>query len=169
MTGTLIAPGTNVAVATSAGGVLCTKLALDMGLRPGSLAECSLMVRTLPSLAPRASAIADAFSDALGMHISEESKEPLSIKHIWEATFSTFFAKFIIAITFAVPVILLPLNTAMIVGIAWGLLLLVILNYIIARANEVSPWGMIGEHLFIAVVVVLITHYLGDLIRVMFG
>jgi VIT1/CCC1 family predicted Fe2+/Mn2+ transporter len=140
-----------------------TTLGLMVGLHSGTQSKLAVIGGVLVI------AIADAFSDALGMHISEESKEPRSIKNIWEATFSTFFAKLIIASTFAIPVILLPLNTAMIMGIAWGLLLLGVLSYIIARAHEISPWGVIGEHLFIAVVVVFVTHYLGDLVRVLFG
>ena len=39
-------------------------------------------------------AIADACSDALGMHISEESTYRRTTAQIWEATLSTFFFKF---------------------------------------------------------------------------
>ena len=57
-------------------------------------------------------AIADALSDALGIHISEESKNSYSSAHVWEATLATFLTKFLIAMTFSVPVFLLPLKTA---------------------------------------------------------
>ena len=40
-------------------------------------------------------AIADAFSDALGIHTSEESENKHTRKEIWESTISTFLSKFI--------------------------------------------------------------------------
>ena len=40
-------------------------------------------------------AIADSFSDALGIHISEESDKNKTEKDVWIATFATFFSKLI--------------------------------------------------------------------------
>ena len=42
-------------------------------------------------------AVADAFSDALGIHISEESENKHTPKQIWISTVSTFLSKFIFA------------------------------------------------------------------------
>jgi vacuolar iron transporter family protein len=42
-------------------------------------------------------AIADAFSDAFGIHISEEAENKHTAKEIWTATISTFLAKFLFA------------------------------------------------------------------------
>ena len=66
-------------------------------------------------------AIADAFSDALGIHISEESKNVHTARQIWGATIATFMAKFIFALTFVVPILLLSLSSAIIVSLVWGL------------------------------------------------
>ncbi len=49
-------------------------------------------------------AIADAFSDALGIHISEESENKHTNKEIWESTFATFLSKLIFALTFITPI-----------------------------------------------------------------
>ena len=57
-------------------------------------------------------AIADAMSDALGIHIAEESKNHGNTNEIWESTLATFAAKFVIAATFAVPVLFMPLDLA---------------------------------------------------------
>jgi VIT1/CCC1 family predicted Fe2+/Mn2+ transporter len=110
-------------------------------------------------------AIADAMSDALGMHIAEESKNGGSIVEIWESTMATFVAKLVIALTFAVPVLLLPLSTAIMVSVTWGLLLLAILSFAVARAQQIAPWKVIGEHVVIGMTVVAMTHVLGDWIR----
>lgn len=109
-------------------------------------------------------ALADAFSDALGMHISVEYGNRVSVKEVWEATISTFLAKFIFASLFLIPVLLLELNSAMAVSVVMGLVLLAILSYIIARQENKKAKGVIFEHVFIAIVVVLLTYYLGDLI-----
>ena len=109
-------------------------------------------------------AVADAFSDAFGIHISEEAENQHTPKEIWQATLATFASKFIFALTFAVPVLLWPLGTAIIVSIIWGLLLIGIFSFYLAKKQETSPWRVVGEHLLIAGVVITITHYLGDLI-----
>lgn len=113
-------------------------------------------------------AIADAFSDALGIHISEESENKHTRGEIWQSTISTFLSKFIFALTFIVPVLLLELTTAVIVSVIWGLALLGIFSYILAKEQKVKPLGVIGEHLMIATVVIVITHYIGDWVRSMF-
>jgi VIT1/CCC1 family predicted Fe2+/Mn2+ transporter len=106
-------------------------------------------------------AIADAFSDALGIHISEESEDAHTAKEIWTSTISTFLAKFLFAMTFVAPVLLLSLPLAIIVSIAWGLLILTMLSYVIARAQGQPPWKTVGEHILIAIVVIVITHWVG--------
>ncbi len=65
--------------------------------------------------------IADAFSDALGIHVSEEAENKHKIKQIWAATISTFLAKFLFAMTFVVPVILFTLPTAIVISLVWAL------------------------------------------------
>lgn len=112
-------------------------------------------------------AIADAFSDALGIHISKEFENAHTVKEIWGATISTFLAKFLFAMTFVVPVFLLPLSHAIIVSLVWGFLVLGWLSYLMARANGEPAWKIIGEHLLIAGVVVVITHWVGDLLGAM--
>jgi len=114
-------------------------------------------------------AIADAFSDALGIHVSEESEKVHTTKQIWGATVATFLAKLLFAPTFAVPVLFLSLRVAIVVNLVWGLTILTVLSYAIARSKGERPWKVVGEHLVIAVVVISITHYVGDLIGKMCG
>lgn len=106
-------------------------------------------------------AVADALSDSLGIHISEESKEG-DDKRIWEATATTFATKFLFALTFAVPVLLFELSLAMMVSVAWGLLALAVLSYFIARQNKENPLFVIGEHIGIALVVIAGTYLIGS-------
>ncbi len=110
-------------------------------------------------------AIADAMSDALGIHVSEESKNNSPARQIWESTLATFLAKFVIALTFAVPVLVAPLDQAILISIMWGLFLLAGLSFFIAKTQGIAPWKVIGEHLAIALCVVALTHAVGDWVR----
>ena len=106
-------------------------------------------------------AVADALSDALGIHLAEESDPSATQRHIWSATITTFLAKFLFAITFAVPVLLLPLRTAVFVSVAWGVAVIAVLSLFIARAQKSSPIAIVAEHVGIAILVVVVSHYIG--------
>ncbi len=114
-------------------------------------------------------AIADAFSDALGIHISEESSRRNGHKEVWEATFATFFTKLIVALSFLIPIFLFELSTAIKVNLAWGLFLIVTFNYFLAKMRKEKPLMIISEHVLIAVAVVVITFFLGKFIAIYFG
>jgi len=113
-------------------------------------------------------AVADAMSDALGMHISEESEKNKPKKQIWEATLSTFIFKFIFAIIFIIPILTLPLQTAIATSIIMGLSLISIFSYWISKINKQNPTKAITEHLLITIIVIVLTYYLGNLIGKIF-
>lgn len=138
---------------------IITTLGLMVGLYSGTQSEMVVMAGILTI------AFADAFSDALGIHISEESENNHTTKEIWESTVATFLFKFIFALSFVVPVLLFTLSTAVIVSIFWGLSLLGIFSYYIAKEQKVKYWKVITEHVLIALVVIVITHYIGLWIR----
>jgi VIT1/CCC1 family predicted Fe2+/Mn2+ transporter len=114
-------------------------------------------------------AVADSLSDALGIHLAEEADPETSHGHVWSATVSTFLTKFVFAITFAIPVLLLPLWPAVLASVAWGLLVIAVLSYFIARSQGSSPLAIIGEHVLIAVIVVVASHYIGAWVNSMFA
>ena len=107
-------------------------------------------------------AIADALSDALGIHISEEAaNHTITTREIWESTISTFLFKFVFAMSFIVPILLLELQTAIIVSVVWGLSLLAIFSFYIAKQKKISPAKSIMEHLTIAILVIIVTCFVG--------
>lgn len=114
-------------------------------------------------------AIADALSDAMGIHMSEESENKHTPKEIWESTLATFLSKFVFALTFIVPILLFQLSTAIIVSIIWGLSLLGIFSFYIAREQKTNPLKVVAEHLVLAAIVIIITHYVGDWVSSVFG
>jgi vacuolar iron transporter family protein len=135
---------------------IITTLGLMVGLHSGTQSQLAVIGGILTI------AIADAFSDALGIHISEESRNTLGAQEIWEATLTTFATKFIVALSFVVPVVLLPLAAAIGVSILWGLLLLAALSIHVANVQRILRWKVVMEHLLIAGVVVVLTHYVGQ-------
>ena len=114
-------------------------------------------------------AVADAMSDALGIHLAEEANPDATSAHIWSATISTFLNKFIFALSFAVPLIWLPLGQAVIASIIWGMFVITVLSYFLARTQKASPLAIIGEHLGIALLVVVLSHLIGSWVGRVFG
>ena len=135
---------------------IITTLGLMIGLYSGTHSKIVVIGDVLTI------AIADAFSDALGIHISEEFENEHTAKQIWIATIATFLSKFIFALTFIIPLLLFELPTAIMISIIWGLSVLCLLSYRIATEQKVNPWKVIAEHLVIVLVVIILTHYLGD-------
>ena len=114
-------------------------------------------------------AIADACSDAFGIHISEESETIHTSKEVWISTLVTFLTKFSFAMTFMIPVLVYELDMAIIIGVLWGVMVLVVLSYMLSKDQQASPWKIIGEHVAIALLVILLTHFIGDWITEVFG
>ena len=133
-----------------------TTLGLMIGLHSGTHSKIVVFAGILTI------AIADAFSDALGIHISEEAKNTSTVKQVWGATVVTFLTKFLVAMTFVVPVLLLSLSAAIVVNLIWGMSILSVLSYIIAKSQGEPPWKIVGEHLLIAIVVIGVTNWVGD-------
>ncbi len=142
---------------------IITTLGLMVGLHSGTHSKLVVIGGILTI------AIADAFSDALGIHISEESENKHTTKEIWESTISTFLSKFVFALTFIVFLLLFRVSTAIIVSIIWGLSLLGIFSFYIAKEQKAKPWKVVMEHLIIVLVVIVITHCVGDWIGSTFG
>jgi VIT1/CCC1 family predicted Fe2+/Mn2+ transporter len=132
-----------------------TTLGLMVGLHSGTGSKLAVLGGVLTI------AIADAFSDALGIHVSEESENVHTPRQVWAATLSTLLSKCGFALTFVVPILLLPLSIAVIVSLVWGLSVLTILSYSMARTRGARPWKIIAEHVSIAVIVIAVTHGVG--------
>ena len=135
---------------------IITTLGLVVGLHSGTHSALVVIGGIL------AIAIADAMSDALGIHVSEEFENKHSTKEIWESTISTFLSKFAFTLTFIIPLLFLQLSTAIIVCVIWGLSLIATFSYYIAKQQNTKPHRAIFEHLIIAIMVIVITHYIGD-------
>lgn len=138
---------------------IITTLGLMVGLHSGTHSMLAIIGGVLTI------AVADAFSDSLGVHISREFENKSQKKDIWEATITTFLSKFFIALLFIVPILVFELSFAVKISVFMGLSLLAIFSYIIAREKKAKPLPIIFEHVSIATIVIIISQLVGALIR----
>jgi VIT1/CCC1 family predicted Fe2+/Mn2+ transporter len=154
------------------------KSGLFFGLTSGVITTVGLMVGLAASTNSRVAviggivtiAISDAMSDALGMHLSQESDGKNTEHDVWNATISTFLAKFVFAVSFIFPIIFLKLSLAIFVSMLWGILILSLGSYINAKEKgRVKARKAVLEHVFLAAVVVLVSYETGILVAKYFG
>jgi vacuolar iron transporter family protein len=114
-------------------------------------------------------AFADAMSDSLGMHVSQESEGHTKKSNLWLTAISTFITKLIAALTFVIPFIFLPTSTAVIICIVWGLLIQTVFSYSLAIETKEKPLDVIMEHGSISIVVIIASTLIGELLKKYFG
>ena len=142
---------------------IITTLGLIVGLHSGTHSRIVIIGGIITI------AIADAFSDSIGIHICEESEGKHNTREIWESTISTLLSKFVFSISFIIPILFMSLSTAIIISLAWGFSLIGIFSYYTAKLRKSKPWKSILEHLSIALLVIVITHYVGVWISITFN
>jgi VIT1/CCC1 family predicted Fe2+/Mn2+ transporter len=112
-------------------------------------------------------AVADNISDSLGIHMYKESEgcgERLSLL----STVLNFLSRLLISCTFVAIVLVLPMNHAILVGLVWGLLLIILISYLISRSNKDNPATEIIKHVMTAVIAIALSRYLGYVIAAHF-
>jgi len=66
-------------------------------------------------------------------------------------------------------VLIFPLSLAAILNIAYGLSILSILSFFLAKWEREIAWKVILEHLALAIVVIFLSYWIGLLIKSYFG
>lgn len=118
-------------------------------------------------------AIAGGLADAVGLHMAEETEiEGGDAKHtqkeVWFTTLFTFLSDAGSILTFAVPVLLFPLKSAVFVAGLWGIFLLTASNFYVAKVKSEDPVKLVINHLLLAFCVVIISYWIGALIPQLF-
>jgi len=140
-----------------AAAAIITNLSLITGLRTGAHAKLTIIGAMLVI------ALADNISDSVGIHIYQES-ECLETKEIWLSTLTNFLTRILVSLSFILLVLVLPMNTAAILSIIWGLLLLATISYIIAKDRKINPYLAMLEHITIAIIVIIASDFVGKFI-----
>ena len=113
-------------------------------------------------------AVADNIADSLGIHIYRESTATKK-ENTRMFTISNFITRFGITLTFVVLFAFLPIDIAAWSCMSIGLGILIFLSYLIGVQRKTSTVREILIHLGIAIPVIVISHFLGQLIFSIFG
>ncbi len=140
-----------------------TTLGVIVGLHSGTHEKLAVLVGIIVL------AVADALSDAIGIHISEEAENVHTTHELWQSAFFTFISKFCVAFSFIIPLQLLELNMAILVSVVWGALLISVFSYLMAKSQKQNPAKVIAEHVMIMLAVVVLAHYIGDFVHELFA
>jgi VIT1/CCC1 family predicted Fe2+/Mn2+ transporter len=116
--------------------------------------------------------VADGLSDAIAIHIAEESEvEEGRSKHthaeVWLTTVLLFLIECGVRLTFTIPIFFFPLQTAVLLCVAWGIFLLIMLNFYTAKIKNENPLVLISGHLSLAVFVIAVSYAVGRLVAIL--
>jgi vacuolar iron transporter family protein len=133
---------------------IVTSMALIVGLNAAKAGRAAIVSALLIA------AVADNLTDSLSVHMYQES-ERLEEKEAFIGTLSNFATRFIVCLSFVLIVVLFRAHAAVVGGIVWGMLLLTVLNYILARHRNVGAMSELGKHLALALVIIFVSQGIG--------
>ncbi len=129
---------------------IVTSMAIVTGLNAAGTAK-SILIGTL-----LITALADNLTDSLSIHIYQES-ERLDQREAFIGTLTNFVTRLLGTVSFVLIVITIPAKVVVLGSIIWGMLLLGILSYLLARERNVGALSEIIKHLVVAVAVLIIS------------
>jgi len=138
---------------------IVTSMALIVGLDAANAGRTAMVSALLIA------AVADNLTDSLSVHVYQES-ERLEEREAFIGTVSNFVTRLVVCLTFVLIVVLFRTHVAAIGGIVWGMLLLTVLTYILARHRKVGAMSELGKHLAVALVVIFVSKGIGHWIIV---
>jgi VIT1/CCC1 family predicted Fe2+/Mn2+ transporter len=105
-------------------------------------------------------ALADNLTDALGVHIYQES-ERLDEREAFRTTLANFLTRLLVSLTFVGLVLTTHEPATSYLGATWGLILLAGLSHQIAKVRGVSPLSEIAKHCAVALAVIALSDAIG--------
>lgn len=133
---------------------IVTSMALMAGLEAANASKATEVSALLIA------AVADNLTDSLSVHLYQES-EGLERREAFVGTLANFATRLIVCLSFVLMVLLLDRRAAVVGGIAWGLTLLGVLSYMLARERNVSALSEVVKHMTVAVGIIFVSKTLG--------
>lgn len=112
-------------------------------------------------------ALADNLTDALSIHVFQES-EHLAEREAFAGTATNFLVRLLLCISFVPLVVFFPPTHAAALAVVWGAFLLAVLTYLVARERKVAPLPEVLKHLLVAAAATVASLLVGHWIGVMF-
>jgi len=109
-------------------------------------------------------AVSDSLSDAFTMYTHKRSERGVSEKTARRAGLNILLGKSFFTLTFLVPFLFMSSSAAISIIIAWGIVLLIFVNFQIAFIREENAVKTITKTLLIATVILVISFSLGKVV-----
>ena len=129
---------------------IVTSMALITGLNAVGTGKSALITALLIA------ALADNLTDSLSIHIYQES-ERLDEREAFIGTLSNFTTRLLGSLSFVLIVVIFPPNVVVLGSIVWGMLLLGVLSYLLARERNIGILSEVIKHLVVAAAVLIIS------------
>lgn len=143
---------------------------LTFGIMEGTILLMGVMLglqvtksRTITVIALLVTALADAFANSAGFHVSQETEIHHGKKEVWISTVYCFASTFFIMALLVVPILVFEnYGNAVIVSSIVAIFVLGLLGVFVARQrNESALWTAI-EYIAIGLVAAIVCFYLGE-------
>ena len=127
---------------------IVTSMALITGLDAVGTVRSTLISALLIA------ALADNLTDSLSIHIYQESVR-LDEREAFIGTLSNFITRLLGCLSFVFIVAVFPPHVVVLVAIVWGMLLLGVLTYLLARERNVGVLSEVIKHLVVAAAAII--------------
>ena len=127
---------------------IVTSMALITGLDAVGTAKSTLISALLIA------ALADNLTDSLSIHIYQESVR-LDEREAFIGTLSNFITRLLGCLSFVFIAAVFPPHVVVLVAIVWGMLLLGVLTYLLARERNVGILSEVIKHLVVAAAAII--------------
>jgi hypothetical protein len=134
---------------------IVTSMALIAGLDAANAGKASTVSALLIA------AVADNLTDSLSVHMYQESQR-LEQKEVFLGTATNFATRLVVCLSFVLIVALFPAHVAASSGLVWGMALLIVLTYFLARYRGASTTSEIGKHAGAALVIIFVSKHIGQ-------
>jgi len=141
---------------------IVTSTGVIVGLRTATMGKAAIAGSLLIL------ALADNLTDSLGLHIYQESEKPPP-REAFLTTVANFFTRLLLASSFVALLLIVPSAQLVYVSILWGLSLLAVLSFAIAKLRKVSAASEIIKHCAVALAVIALSQLIGLAVRVWLG
>lgn len=135
-----------------------TTLGIIVGMHAGTDLKHGIIVAILII------ASADSLADACGIHFSEQARGA-SHHECFVASVSTFVGKLFFALSFLVPILLFETHRAIVIDIIYGLIVLTIQGFLVAKAHRRNASLIVFFQVFLAIAIISFSHFIGTAIN----
>lgn len=133
---------------------IVTSMALITGLAAANASRHSVIGALLII------AVVDNLTDSLGIHMYQES-ECLEKREAFIGTLANFATRLILCLSFVLIIAVLGVQAAAGWSVLWGMALLAVLSYFVARHRSLNTASEVAKHVAIALLVIFVSKGLG--------